>query len=73
MIIYFVFFVAFVFYIWLAVNTFVGLNWCKSITYLSKRQQQVGLAINIYYSNDATQLKLVSKLHANTSSPDVCC
>ena len=27
-------------YVWLPVNTSVGLNWCESITCLSKRQQQ---------------------------------
>ena len=30
-----------------------------------------GLTINIY--SEVTQLKSVSKLHANTSSPDVYC
>ena len=33
------FFVAFVLYMWLPVNTSVGLNCCESIACLSKRQQ----------------------------------
>ena len=33
----------FVSYVWLPVNTFVGLNWCASITSLRKEHQQVVL------------------------------
>ena len=33
----------------------------------------IGLTINIHYSNEVVQLKLISKLYASTSSRDMCC
>ena len=51
-----------------------ALNDTKRISSWEKWNEMIdwkGLTINIY--SEVTQLKLVSKLHANTSSPDVYC
>ena len=50
-----------------------GGRWNDWLNRFTHQYIYIYIYIYIYYSKEVMQLKLVLKLHANISSPDMCC